>query len=68
MIWFLLCYSDVDTYCQRYFIKTVRAGELDCPSRSPQLQWRGKDNQRSKRVQRFDLEQVLALFLYVVSK
>ena len=37
-------------------IKTVRAGERDCP----------QDNPLSKRVQNFDLRLVLALFLYIV--
>ena len=38
-------------------IKTVRAGERDCP----------QDNQLSKRARTFDLIKVEALFLYIVA-
>ncbi len=38
-------------------IKTVRAGECDCP----------QDNPLSKRARSFELRQVVALFLYSVA-
>ncbi len=43
-------------FCTTSRIKTVRAGERDCP----------QDNPLSKRERSFDSRLVLALFLYVV--
>ena len=46
----------LSTCTQRLVLKTVRAGERDCP----------QDNPLSKRARSFDSKPNLALFLYVV--
>ena len=49
--------TDYFALCTTSRIKTVRAGERDCP----------QDNPLSKQAQNFDSRQALALFLYSVT-